>query len=257
MVRPAEVGSACTPPVTVELLGYPIVSGKREEVLDLLWRRLQTRECTHLVTLNPEMIVRARRDRQAANALRRADMFVADGVGVVWAAGMLKRQGIERYPGIDLAMDLIQRMAQQNMSIFLLGAKEGVAERAAERLAQVAPGLSIAGTQHGYFETSEESAIAANIAQAQPDMLLVGMGYPKQEMFIGSYRGQLHVPLMIGAGGALEVIAGDKRRAPRWMQRAGMEWAYRSMADLSRYKRLGVLPAFIGLVLRETMGEVG
>jgi N-acetylglucosaminyldiphosphoundecaprenol N-acetyl-beta-D-mannosaminyltransferase len=254
MVRPAEVGSACAHLGTVELLGYPVATGSRQEVFEMLWQRMLSRQVTHVVTLNPEMIVCARRDGLAARTLRNADVFVADGVGLALAARVLRRGGVERYPGIDLAHDLLERLAQAQGSAFLLGAKPGIAQRAAAQLHEQLPGLRIAGTQHGYFKAEEEAGIVLNIAGLKPDLLLVGLGSPKQEEFIQKYREQVQAPLMIGVGGALEVFAGEKRRAPRWAQRAGMEWAYRSMTDISRYKRLGVLPRFVGLVLHEALG---
>lgn len=220
----------------------------------MLWQRLLSRQATHVVTLNPEMIVRGQRDAAAAQVLHDADVYIADGVGLVWAAGVLRRPGIERFPGIDLAGELLTRLAHTGGSVYLLGARPGIAQQAGQRLVQQLPGLRLAGTHHGYFSAAEEAAVVSNIAAAQPDMLLVGMGSPRQEEFIRDYRSQLSVPLMVGVGGALEVFAGVKRRAPRWVQRAGIEWAYRSMADISRYKRLGVLPRFVGLVVREALG---
>jgi N-acetylglucosaminyldiphosphoundecaprenol N-acetyl-beta-D-mannosaminyltransferase len=254
MVRPAEVGGACARSGTAELLGYPVTTGSQSEVLEMLWQRLLSRRPTHVVTLNPEMIVRARRNRAASDALHCADMFVADGVGLTWAADMLKKHGIQRYPGIDLADGLLSRLAGMQGRVYLLGSKPGVAQRAAERLVQQKPGLIIAGTYHGYFNSAEEADVVSNISATRPDLLLVGLGSPKQEEFITQHKDQLNAPLMIGVGGSLDVFAGLIRRAPRWIQRAGMEWAYRSLVDISRYKRLGVLPVFIGTVLHEALG---
>jgi N-acetylglucosaminyldiphosphoundecaprenol N-acetyl-beta-D-mannosaminyltransferase len=254
MVRPAEVGGACARSGTAELLGYPVATGSQSEVLEMLWQRLLSRRPTHVVTLNPEMIVHARRNRSASKALHRADVFIADGVGLTWAAAMLNQPGVKRYPGIDLADALLSRLAGMQGRVYLLGGQPGVAESAAERLVQQKPGLGIAGTRHGYFDADEEEDIVLNIAASSPDMLLAGLGSPKQEEFITQHKEELNVPLMIGVGGALDVFAGLKRRAPRWVQRAGMEWAYRSLADVSRYKRLGVLPVFIGMALREALG---
>lgn len=254
MIRPAEVGGACTQIGTAELLGYPVATGSQSEVLEMLWQRLLSRRLTHVVTLNPEMIVHARRNRSAFDALHAADVYIADGVGLTWAAGILKRHGIRRFPGIDLADALLSRLAAVEGRVFLLGGKPGVAQRAAKRLEQLKPGLCVAGMQDGYFSQNDESKVVLNIAAAQPDMLLAGLGSPKQEAFITKYKDQLDIPLLIGIGGALDVFAGDKRRAPGWVQRAGMEWAYRSLMDISRYKRLGVLPVFIGMTLHEAMG---
>ena len=116
------------------------------------------------------------------------------------------------------------------------------------------PGLAVCGAASGYYTSVGEPAIAANIAAARPDLLLVGMGCPKQEEFISRYRSELYAPLMIGVGGSLEVFSGLRARAPEIIRRCGMEWAYRSILDISRMKRLGVLPRFVLSVLRQPKG---
>ncbi len=109
------------------------------------------------------------------------------------------------------------------------------------------PGLKISGHHDGYF--SDEAEVIKEISTTKPDVLLIGMGSPKQESFISRNRVEMGVPIMIGVGGSLEVFAGAKRRAPGLLQRTGMEWAYRSIIDTSRLKRMGFLPRFIWLVL--------
>jgi N-acetylglucosaminyldiphosphoundecaprenol N-acetyl-beta-D-mannosaminyltransferase len=254
MTRPAEVGRACADISTAELLGFPVVTGSREALLTALLARLASRRSTHVVTLNPEMVIASRRAAKVREVLQRGDVFVADGVGLTWAAGVLHISDIERYPGVDLAYDAMRAIAPQCGSAYLLGSKPGVAEQAAEALMRELPGLKIAGIHSGYYTPAEESALVANIAAAKPDLLLVGMGCPKQEEFISNNREQLNAPLMIGVGGSLDVYAGVKPRAPEMIRRCGMEWAYRSILDISRLKRLGVLPGFVMTVLREARG---
>jgi N-acetylglucosaminyldiphosphoundecaprenol N-acetyl-beta-D-mannosaminyltransferase len=196
----------------------------------------------------------ARANPQARDTLLQADCFVLDGVGLQWAAGMLGRRGLQRYPGVDLAFDLVRELTGFARSVYLLGAKPGIAERAAKSLAAQITGVSISGARDGYFSSSQDGAVAADIAAAQPTLLLVGMGSPRQEEFIVQNRATLKTPLMVGVGGSLEVFAGEKRRAPAWIQRLGMEWLYRSFQDFSRLKRLWSLARFaaltVGLVLR-------
>jgi len=218
-----------------------------------IWRRYAGGGPTHIVTLNPEMVMAARRNPQVFDLIRRADLFVADGVGITWAAKQLTRSRVQRYPGIDLAWDLMSRLAAKQASVFLVGARPGVADRAAGNLTSQLPGLNIAGVVDGYFGPEDESAVVANICRVKPDLLLVGMGSPKQEGFISSNRDELGIPLMIGVGGALEVFAGEKQRAPKFIQRSGLEWSYRALKDLSRLKRIGVLPRFVALVLKEAL----
>ena len=240
----------------VEVLGYPLACGERPDICAHILASLETGQPTHTVTLNPEMAVAARRNNALRALLAQADIFVPDGVGLAWAARRLGRSDVQRYPGIDLAEDLLAELAHRGLSAFLLGSKPGVVERAAAGLTARMPGLKIAGCHHGYFDPSEDGQVAALIAEAQPSFLLAGMGFPRQEGFISKYRDELGAPILMGVGGALEVFAGDKRRAPQLVQRAGLEWAYRTAIDLNRLKRLGVLPRFVGMVLRESMGGV-
>ncbi|MCH7471958.1 WecB/TagA/CpsF family glycosyltransferase [bacterium] len=198
--------------------------------------------------------LKARADPSTAEALNCGDLYVADGVGVVWAAGYLGRRGVQRYPGIELAQDLLERLASRGGSVYLLGAGPGVAKRAARRLTSVMPGLSIAGTHNGFFRQRQdrtETEIVAAITASEPDLLLVGMGCPMQEGFITMHRKELGVPLMIGVGGALEVFAGVRSRAPLWLRRLGLEWLSRSLAHPSRLKRFLHIPVFVSLVLRQ------
>lgn len=233
----------------MELLGYPVTTGGRRAIVDSLRARARGMQ-VHIITLNPEMLVAAARDSSKEQLLKRADFYVADGVGLSWAARRLKLDRVDRYPGIDLAEDLIASLAQDGGSVYLLGSKEGIAEKAAGRLTSIYPGLKIAGTSSGYFADNEEPQVVKSIAQGKPDLLLAGMGFPRQEGFISANRDELGAPMLMGVGGALEVLAGVKRRAPRCLQSLGMEWAYRTLIDINRLKRLGVLPAFITLVMR-------
>ncbi len=239
-----------------DVLGYPVCVGEPEEVLDLLWQRLTAGRQTHVVTLNAEMILAAERAAEAEEALGSADIYVSDGVGLTWAARMMRQDSIHRYPGIDLVYDLMSKLAQSEGNVYLLGAEPGVAEEAGRRLCDDLPGLRVVGTRDGYFDETSEEQVVSNIMAAKPDLLLVGMGFPKQERFIAAHRAELHTPVMVGVGGALEVFAGRRSRAPRWMRGTGLEWAWRSMQDLSRLKRLGLLPRFIFLVLRQARRRV-
>jgi N-acetylglucosaminyldiphosphoundecaprenol N-acetyl-beta-D-mannosaminyltransferase len=238
----------------VQVLGYPLACGDRAVICARIMAQLELGRSCHIVTLNPEMAVAARQRPEVRELLLRADMFVPDGVGIAWAAKRLGLTGVERYPGIELAEDLLAELARWNRSVYLLGSKPGVAERAGARLTARVPGLKIAGYRDGYFASAEDGQVAAEIAASGAGLLLAGMGFPRQEGFIAKYRDELGTPIMVGVGGALEVFAGDKARAPQAVQRLGLEWAYRSLIDLNRLKRLGVLPRFIGLVLKESLG---
>lgn len=200
-----------------------------------------------LVTLNPEIIVRAEADADLKGALRRAELTVADGVGVTWAAGRAGTPLPGRVPGVELMTRLLAE-GGADLSVYFLGAKPGVAQRAA-RAAHSRYGTRIAGTHHGYFRRPDEvPALTAEIASSGAQVLLAGLG-EGQELFLHAHRAALAVPLLIGVGGALDVLAGEVRRTPAWTHRLGLEWAYRVGSDPKRWHRLPRLVRFVRLVL--------
>jgi N-acetylglucosaminyldiphosphoundecaprenol N-acetyl-beta-D-mannosaminyltransferase len=234
-----------------ELLGFRLLAGKRQSVLDYLWERCQSGLPTHVLTLNPEMVMLAQSTPEVGALLQRADAAVVDGVGLEWAAKVLHRRGVLRYPGIDLVNDLAGRTAAAGGAVYLLGSAPGVAAEAGRRLVKQWPGLRVTGARDGYFQAGDETEIVKEIGLSNSTLLLVGMGCPRQEAFIAAHRAALNTPLMVGVGGALDVFSGRKQRAPRWAKRAGLEWAYRTFQDLSRLKRIGVLPRFVLHVLAQ------
>lgn len=206
----------------------------------------------HVVTANPEMVMTALADAAFADVLQQADLVVADGIGLVWASRMLAVPVPERIAGIDLAEALLARAAEHGRRVFFLGAEPGVAEQAAAALSRRYAGLQIVGTHHGYFSGDEENDLVATIEQSDADLVLVAMGVPRQELWIARMRPRLPVRVWIGVGGAFDVFAGKVRRAPRWIQRLGLEWLYRICQEpRRRLKRALVLPRFAVRVLME------
>jgi N-acetylglucosaminyldiphosphoundecaprenol N-acetyl-beta-D-mannosaminyltransferase len=146
----------------------------------------------------------------------------------------------------------MERLAQDGGSVYLLGGRPGIAEKAAGKLKQRFPTLRIAGVTNGYFSSEQERDVVQRISDARADLLLVGMGCPRQESFISQYRRELNVPVMIGVGGSLDIFAGAKSLAPRWVRRAGFEWLFRVLMEPARFRRSLVLPKFIQLVMNES-----
>jgi len=213
----------------------------------------------HVVTLNAEMAYRACQDAKLREVLKQADLVTPDGAGVVWAGRVLGGAVPERVTGIDLVHFLMPLAAAQGWRVFLLGGAPGVAREAAQRLAERFPGLCIAGTHHGYFErgSAEEETVLAMIGQSAPHILLAGMGSPRQEYWIREQidAGRLKVPVSIGVGGSLDVIAGRLRRAPAWMQKWRLEWLWRLVQQPSRWRRMLALPAFAVNVWRQAQRQ--
>ncbi len=206
--------------------------------------------CQTVVTVNALTLLAAFEDPDYAAVLARADVLLADGVGAVWALRRLTGRTTERTAGIDLADELCAVCAREDQSVYLLGGRPGVAERAGAALRAGHPGLRLAGARDGFWSPAEEAEVVEGVNAARADLLLVGLGQPAQERFLDRWRGRLTARLAVGVGGSLDVFAGDLRRAPAWMRRLGWEWLYRTLAQPWRLARVGRLPRFAWRVLR-------
>jgi N-acetylglucosaminyldiphosphoundecaprenol N-acetyl-beta-D-mannosaminyltransferase len=198
----------------------------------------------HLVaTPNPEIVQLAQKDPEFSQVLANADLVIPDGVGVIYAAKLLGKPLKSRVPGIELAGALMLRMAQSGKRLYLLGAKPGVAEAAAEKLQSQYPGLVICGTHDGYFQ--DDAPVVEAIKAAQADVVFVCLGAPKQEKWIARNGDATGARLLLGLGGSLDVFAGEVKRAPKALQRLGLEWFYRLCKQPSRIGRMAKLPLFL------------
>ena len=201
-----------------------------------------------VVTANPEIVLRCRSNAAYAAAVNGAELVLADGVGDLYAARILGTPLPERAAGADLVPRLLARLARRGGSVFLYGGRPGVAERAGERLQNTYPGLRISGTENGYI--SDETAVFAALYEKKPDLLLLGLGAPRQELWMAENRRSVSA-VMIGVGGLLDVFAGDIPRAPERWQKLGLEWLYRLLREPKRIKRMIRLPNILLLALRE------
>lgn len=197
----------------------------------------------YAVTPNSEFVQRAERDEKFRSALNGADLVLPDGIGVVYAAKILGRPLQGRVPGCDFAAALCVWMAENNKKLFLLGAKPGVAEQAAQKLESAHPGLAVCGTHDGYFQ--ESGPVAEAIRAAGADAVFVCLGAPKQEYWMIEYGPQTGAAFLIGLGGSLDVFAGTVKRAPETWQKLGLEWLYRLLKQPSRIGRMAKLPLFL------------
>ncbi len=196
-------------------------------------------------------------DEQCRQAMNQADVVYCDGAGVVWGARLLGQRLPERMTGADWIYPLCQSCAEKGLSLYLLGGRPGVAEAAARKLMDGYPGLSIVGTHHGYIHAASqetEGAIAA-VNEANPDILLVGMGTPLQEKWIAAHRDELEVPVVWAVGALFDFVAGVAPRGPRWMLDHGLEWLYRLGVEPGRMWRRYVVgnPLFLLRVLGQRL----
>ncbi|MBR5163599.1 MAG: WecB/TagA/CpsF family glycosyltransferase, partial [Schwartzia sp.] len=208
-------------------------------------RWMDERRGALIATANAEMIMNATRDEELFEILRSADLVVPDGAGTVWAAHHLGYEMPERVAGYDLSQELLRRAPQKNRRVFFFGSAPGVAEKAKQKAEELYPGISVVGVRNGYFSSEEEPEIIREIREARPDLLLVALGVPKQEKWLNKHKEELDVPVSIGVGGTLDVMAGTMRRAPVWMQKAKLEWLFRGLLQPKRAGRLLALPKFV------------
>lgn len=206
----------------------------------------------YVVTPNPEIVMTAQKDPAFQKVLSGADLVLPDGIGVIKAAAILGRPLKERVPGIDVAAALMGRMAGSGTRLFLLGAKPGVAESAAEKLRSAYPGLQICGTHDGYFQ--DDAPVVEAIRAARAEVVFVCLGAPKQEFWMARNGPETGAKLMLGLGGVLDVFAGAVERAPERWQRMGLEWLYRLIREPSRIGRMARLPLFLVQAYRAKWG---
>lgn len=203
----------------------------------------------YVVTPNPEIVEVCRENLAARQAVNSADLVLADGIGIVKGAKMLGTPLKGRVPGIEFAAQLMDRMAKEGLSLYLLGARPGVAEAAGEKLAEKYPGLKIAGTHDGYFE--EDAPILQAIQESGADCVFVCLGAPKQELWMAKHGEATGARLLCGLGGSLDVFAGVVERAPKFWCDHGLEWFYRLCKDPRRAGRMLKLPLFLAHVQKE------
>lgn len=210
----------------------------------------------YVVTPNPEIVWMARSMPKLKNALAGADLVIPDGIGIIYGARILGTPLKERVPGIELAEALLASAASEDLPVFLLGAKPGVAERAGERLCEKYKGLRIVGCGDGYFK--EDAPILARLRESGARLIVVCLGFPRQELWMAAHKSEVGDALMLGIGGSMDVFAGDVKRAPEAWCKAGLEWLYRLLSQPSRIKRMIKLPVFLLSVIWEriTHGKV-
>ena len=172
-------------------------------------------------------------------------MVTPDGAGTVWAAHHLGHAMPERVAGYDMVQELMREAPAKHRRIFFFGSAPGVADKAKKKAEQLYPGIEIVGTRNGFFTAADEPAIIEEIKAAHPDILLAALGVPKQEKWLAKHLSELSVPVAIGVGGTFDVMAGVMKRAPRWMQKAKLEWLFRGMLQPKRAGRLMALPKFV------------
>ena len=229
----------------IDILGVKVDSVTMAQAVAQVEGYMDERKNVLIATANAEMIMRATHDEELQDILNDAALVVPDGAGTVWAAHHLGYEMPERVAGFDLAQELMRIAPSKKQKVFFFGSAPGVAEKAKAKAEELYPGIEIVGTRDGYFKPEDEPAIIEEIKAAQPDLLLAALGVPKQEKWLNAHLKELGVPVAIGVGGTLGVMAGVMKRAPYWMQKAKLEWLFRGLLQPKRAGRLMALPKFV------------
>ena len=228
----------------IDVLGLNYDNVTMAEAISAARILLNGEKAAVVVTPNAEIAYDAMKDQAFCDLLNGADLILPDGAGVVKAAKIIGTPLKEKVAGIDFATNLLPAFAETGTKLFLLGSKPGIAESAAEKMKELAPGLTVCGTADGYFQ--DEAAVVEKINDSGAQALFVCLGAPKQEHFMFDHQQDLSsVRLMAGLGGSLDGFAGTVRRAPKWMIRLQLEWLYRLIKEPKRFKRMLRLPKFI------------
>lgn len=241
----------------VSIFGVKINNITLDEATEIVEKFLGEDRLRAIYTPNTEIVMAAKDDENLKKIINESDLVIPDGIGLIYGSRIGKKPLKERVTGVDLSIKLLEIANKKGYRLYLLGGKDGVAKRAGENILKEYPNVNIVGYHHGYFKGShigykdheEELNLIDNINGAKPDIIFVGLGFPKQEIWIAENKNRLNGRVIIGNGGTMDILSGDSKRAPEIFQRLGLEWLYRLIKEPSRIKRQIVLPKFIFNVL--------
>jgi N-acetylglucosaminyldiphosphoundecaprenol N-acetyl-beta-D-mannosaminyltransferase len=242
-----------------ELLDLPFDGVRMEAAVDrcISWCTSAPRRPHTVITANSAVLCMMRSDPELRRACVAGDLILADGMPVVWTSWLTAHPFPERVTGVDLMTRLLEAGSKHGLRAYFLGARPEVVAKLVALCAERYPGLIVAGYRDGYFKASDHDAIADRIRASSPDLLFVGMPSPFKEVWCERYRDRLDVPVIMGVGGSFDVLSGYVRRAPRALQRVGLEWLWRlSMEPRKMWKRYLVTNSiFLSLAGRELLAQ--
>jgi N-acetylglucosaminyldiphosphoundecaprenol N-acetyl-beta-D-mannosaminyltransferase len=241
----------------LDVMGCHVDNLTMEETLGVVDGFIATGQPHQHVVVNVDKLVKARSDESLRRIINHCDLINADGMPVVWASRLLGTPLKERVAGIDLFEALMERAAVKGWRVFLLGAREEVVVGVKRIYEAKYPGLVIAGHRNGYWNPDEDAAVAEQVRAAATDLLFVAISSPRKERFLGQWQAHMKVPFAMGVGGTFDVAVGKVSRAPRWMQRAGLEWSWRVLQEPRRMFRRYFIDdmAFFAILGRELLAR--
>ncbi|MDD2447406.1 MAG: WecB/TagA/CpsF family glycosyltransferase [Tissierellia bacterium] len=237
----------------VKIFGVNICNTTLDETVNLLETYLKENKLRTIYTPNTEIVMAAKKDEELRDLINKGDLILADGIGLIYGSKIKKKPLKERVTGFDTSIKLLEIANTNSYSLYLLGGKDGIAKVAADNIMGKYPNINVVGYHHGYFKGShlglknepEEKAIIDEINKLNPDIIFVGFGFPKQEIWIDSNKDIITGKVIIGNGGVMDILSGNSKRAPDIFIKLGLEWLYRLFQDPSRIKRQIVLPKFL------------
>lgn len=242
----------------VNIFGVKIFNIDFQEAINIVNRFLKEDRNHSIITPNTEIVMAAKDDEELRNIINEADLVIPDGIGLIYGSKMRGHPLKERVTGYDVSMELLKILDECGGSLYMLGGKPGVTDKAEEKIKKDYENINIVGHHHGYFKgihrgmkgNLEELEIIEEINSLKPDIIFLGLGFPKQEMFINEYKDKLHSKIIIGNGGVMDILAGNMKRAPEIFIKLHLEWFYRLLKEPSRIKRQVAIPKFIFEILK-------
>lgn len=237
-----------------ELFGIGVDNLTMQESIDVINQSIDSKQPIMHIVVNAAKLVHMQRDKELFQSIRNADLVNVDGMAVVWASKILGKPLKERVSGIDLFLNLVKNAQLRRETIFLLGAEEKVVNKVAETFKRDFGEEIIAGYHHGYFSKEDEHKLVKQIVDSKATYLYVAMSSPKKEIFLSRYKQELSsIGFIMGVGGSFDVISGKVKRAPEWMQKAGLEWFYRFLQEPKRMWKRSFIDngKFIAMVIQE------
>ncbi len=231
----------------ITILGVPIDNITKEEAgqITLNLVKESNKSCKMIFAPNTEFIMKAQKDKEFFDILKQSSLSTPDSVGIMWGAKLQGKSFVERIPGQAYFREVLRVGEENNLTFYLLGGMPGIPEKTKENLEKIFPNIKIVGVHDGYLNEETEAEVIKEINRLEPNVLFVAMGAPRQEKWIYKHRNELKVDVATGQGGTFDYEAGRIRRAPKAIQKLGIEWLWRLMLEPSRIVRMSVLPVYV------------
>lgn len=242
----------------VRIFGVRVFNVNFDEAVEIVRGFLKSEKNHSIITPNTEIVMASKDDKKIRDIVNSADLVIPDGIGLIYGSKLKGHPLKERVTGFDISMKLLEIADRENLKLYMLGGKDGITEAAAKNIKKDYPGVEIVGYHHGYFKGThlgmvghkEELEIISKINSLKPDIIFLGLGFPKQELFIDEYKDKLNSKIIIGNGGVMDILAGKMKRAPEIFIKLNLEWFYRLLKEPKRIKRQIAIPKFIVEVLK-------